>query len=236
MAPGRSCTSPKKGELRTVLPWFSPNPGKGRVKERPRSAGGRMTIARQLFDELTAPAPPPRPLTPGGRTNGPLSGSWSALNARSDGLGPMRGPHTPGAARDDGLRRLSRLTWRATQLSAITAVGFAALFARTASAHTASAPQPVVRPSPHASPGQTKSLAHRKRRTRLHAPAATPGSTPTPGGTTAPGSTPAPTAGPSPSAAPAPAPSPTLTPPPTTPAPAPSPSPHTTSTGSHPGG
>ena len=63
----------------------------------------------------------------------------------------MRRSHSPGAARDDGLRRLSRLTWRATQLSAITAVGFATLFARSAVAHTISAPKPVVRPSPHAS-------------------------------------------------------------------------------------
>ena len=43
----------------------------------------------------------------------------------------------PGAARTAGLRRLSRLTWRATQLSAVTAVGFATLFARTAPAQTA---------------------------------------------------------------------------------------------------
>src|SRR5580700_5688762 len=43
----------------------------------------------------------------------------------------------PGAARSAGLRRLSRLTWRATQLSAVTAVGFATLFARTAPAQTA---------------------------------------------------------------------------------------------------
>ena len=43
----------------------------------------------------------------------------------------------PGAARSAGLRRLSRLTWRATQLSAVTAVGLATLFARTAPAQTA---------------------------------------------------------------------------------------------------
>ncbi|HJZ29018.1 MAG TPA: hypothetical protein VJ370_22275, partial [Streptosporangiaceae bacterium] len=48
---------------------------------------------------------------------------------------PPEGP--PGAARSAGLRRLSRLTWRATQLSAVTAVGFATLFARTAPAQTA---------------------------------------------------------------------------------------------------
>ena len=43
----------------------------------------------------------------------------------------------PGAARSAGLRRLSRLTWRATELSAVAAVGFATLFARTAPAQTA---------------------------------------------------------------------------------------------------
>ena len=46
--------------------------------------------------------------------------------------GPAPHGPAPEAARAAGLRRLSRLTWRATQLSAITAVGFAALFARTA--------------------------------------------------------------------------------------------------------
>src|SRR5260370_4300443 len=43
----------------------------------------------------------------------------------------------PDAARTVGLRRLFRLTWRATQLSAVTAAGFATLFARTAPAQTA---------------------------------------------------------------------------------------------------
>jgi len=47
------------------------------------------------------------------------------------------GEQQPGAARTSGLRRLSRLTWRATQLSAVTAVGLATLFARTAPAQTA---------------------------------------------------------------------------------------------------
>src|SRR5215469_5144123 len=46
-------------------------------------------------------------------------------------------PGPSAAARTAGLRRLSRLTWRATQLSAVTAVGFATLFARTAPARTA---------------------------------------------------------------------------------------------------
>ena len=45
--------------------------------------------------------------------------------------------HDPsGQARSHGLRRLSRLTWRATQLGAMATVGFAVLFARTAPAAT----------------------------------------------------------------------------------------------------
>src|SRR3981081_3883127 len=143
--------------------------------------------------------------------SGPLSGSWPALNATSDGVGPMRGLHTPGAARDDGMRRLSRLTWRATQLSAITAVAFATLFARTANAHTTATANPVVRPPPHPSPSPTRSPVHKKRRLRHHhaGAAAAPASTPTP----------TPTSGAAPPAAPTPAPTHTLAPPPTPPQP-----------------
>src|SRR5690349_16159238 len=56
----------------------------------------------------------------------------------------------PGAARAAGLRRLSRLTWRATQLSAVAAVGFAALFARTAPAQKAAGCLPRHTPGPAA--------------------------------------------------------------------------------------
>ena len=75
----------------------------------------------------------------------------------------------PGAARSAGLRRLSRLTWRATQLSAVAAVGLATLFARTAPAQKAAAaggsssstapPAATVPPTAAPSPG----TAHRKR-------------------------------------------------------------------------
>ena len=44
---------------------------------------------------------------------------------------PVMAEEQPGATRSAGLRRLSRLTWRATQLSAVTAVGFVTLFVRT---------------------------------------------------------------------------------------------------------
>src|SRR5450755_1580056 len=64
---------------------------------------------------------------------------------------PAERPGTgqPGEARAAGLRRLSRLTWRATQLSALTAAGVATLFARTAPAQTAgqNTTAPAVRTS-----------------------------------------------------------------------------------------
>ena len=65
----------------------------------------------------------------------------------------------PGAARAAGLRRLSRLTWRTAQQSAVAAVGFATLFARTAPAQSAasdstaaSARTTVPAPPPSSSP------------------------------------------------------------------------------------
>ena len=128
----------------------------------------------------------------------------------------------PGQARSHGLRRLSRLTWRTTQLGALATVGFAVLFARTApaatvSGHTApkAAATPSASPSPSPSPSPTPSV-HRHRHHRRHKPAAAPAS------------------------AAAPAPSQSLAPPTTPPAPpppSPKPSPvQTTSSPSHGGG
>src|SRR5438445_11438292 len=64
-----------------------------------------------------------------------------------------------GSSRAHGLRRLSRLTWRTTQLSAIAAAAFAVLFARSAPAHTASS-QTAVKPSPTASAPPSPPPAH----------------------------------------------------------------------------
>ena len=129
-----------------------------------------------------------------------------------------------GSSRTEGLRRLSRLTWRTTQLSAITAAAFAVLFARSAPAHTASS-QTAVKPSPAASPTHTPSPTptptHRAaaRKKKAHK---------------APASAPPPPASAQPSAPP---PSPTLAPPSAPPAPAPAPSPvQTISSGSTGGG
>src|SRR5215472_4436220 len=49
--------------------------------------------------------------------------------------------------RSAGLRRLSRLTWRATQLGALATVGIATVFARTAPAQTGSQAAPVATPA-----------------------------------------------------------------------------------------
>jgi hypothetical protein len=126
----------------------------------------------------------------------------------------------PTEVRAAGLRRLSRLTWRATQLGAIATVGFATLFARTAPAQTVGTPaaKPTVKastaaPSPSPSPAKT----HHRHHHHHHRPP--PAAAPAPGGGGG-------------SAAPAP---PTTAPAPPPPAPAPSPS-HTSSGGSHGGG
>jgi peptidoglycan DL-endopeptidase CwlO len=49
---------------------------------------------------------------------------------------------SPGETRDASVRRLGRLTWRATQLGTLAAVGFAVVFARNAPAQTTSVQNP----------------------------------------------------------------------------------------------
>jgi len=131
-----------------------------------------------------------------------------------------------GEVRSRGLSRLSRLTWRASQLGVLATVGFAAVFARTAPADTVSSqppPKATVKPSvPAASARPSPSPSPRRHRHHHHhqkPAAAAPGA----GG---------------PSSA-APAPSPSLAPPSTPPAPPASPTPspvHTTSSPSPGGG
>src|SRR6516164_2991735 len=75
----------------------------------------------------------------------------------------------PEATRSAGLHRLSRLTWRATQLSAVTAVGFVTLFARTAPVQTAdqsaatSGAQPTTSASAAGTPTPSASQRHHKK-------------------------------------------------------------------------
>jgi len=130
-------------------------------------------------------------------------------------------PADPEADRDENLRRLGRLTWRATLLSAVGAAAFAILFVRSAPAHTAATSQNVVRPAGTLSPPAatpTPSPRHRRHKARAKrtdnaAPAPTPAAAGAP-------TSPAPS-------------TPTLAPPTTPPAPSPSPSPaQSTSSGS----
>ena len=177
---------------------------------------------RDRYEHPTDPVPWPavRPSSPAWRAGeeeyaGP---DWDPYYAAEFG-GPAD------EARHQGLRRLSRLTWQATGLSAVAAVGFTAVFASTPPAQTpAAAPaKPLQGPATASgtpSPGPTHK--HHKHHKRNHeaAPPAAPG-------TRAP-------AAPATPAAPAPAPAHTLAPPTTAPAlpPPSSPPPQTTSSGS----
>ena len=137
---------------------------------------------------------------------------WPGHSMSRPGISPPGDParrldDPGGSSRAEGLRRLSKLTWRTTQLSAIAAAAFAVLFARGAPAHTASS-QTAVKPSPAASP--------------THTPTPTPSPTHT---------------HPAPARKKKAPPSPTLAPPSAPPAPAPAPSPvQTISSGSTGGG
>src|ERR1035441_1713039 len=145
----------------------------------------------------------------------------------------MRDRYEPNPAatdRDNGLRRLSRLTWRSAQLSALAAAAFAILFARTAPTHSTSSQAPVqpahspfsattAAPRPVSSTGQAASAAATTGATTGVAPTAQPSA-----------------AVPASKPSSAPAPPPTLAPPATPPAPAPAPNPvQSTSSGSHTG-
>jgi peptidoglycan DL-endopeptidase CwlO len=60
---------------------------------------------------------------------------------------------SPGETRDANVRRLGRLTWRATQLGTLAAVGFAVVFARNAPAQTTSVQNPpTATPTASATP------------------------------------------------------------------------------------
>jgi hypothetical protein len=142
---------------------------------------------------------------------------------------------SPAQARDAGLRRLSKLTWRTTQLGALATIGFAVLFARSAPAKTASVqPATPAKPTPAARTPAPGAVQHRgKPLPATSPPVATRSAA---GQPTAQPSAPAaqptvPAA--QPSAAPA---TPRLTPPASPPAPAPTsaaPTPTTSSSASH---
>jgi hypothetical protein len=144
---------------------------------------------------------------------------------------------SPAQARDAGLRRLGRLTWRTTQLGALATVGFAVVFARSAPVKPASV-QTVTsaKPVPAARTPAPGAAQHRAKPSRATgSPVATRRAAGQP--TAQPSAPAAQPAAPAvqPSAAPA---TPQLTPPASPPAPAPTsaaPAP-TTSSASHGGG
>jgi hypothetical protein len=118
--------------------------------------------------------------------------------------------HPAYAARNAGLRRLSKLTWRAAEVSAVIVVGAVALFARSAhsTAKQTAAPH-SAKPSMHAAaahPAQKQHKPKHRHRHRHHAAALAPPAAP-------PAPAPPP---PAPAAAPAPPPPPPPPPPATT--------------------
>ena len=66
---------------------------------------------------------------------------------------------SPGETRDASVRRLGRLTWRATQLGTLATVGFTVVFAHNAPAKTTSAQNPpTATPTASATPAATATL------------------------------------------------------------------------------
>ena len=177
---------------------------------------------RDRYEPPTDPArwPPIRPVSPAWRAGG------------EEYAGPDWDPYYEAEfdepadeARHQGLRRLSRLTWQATGLSAVAAVGFTAVFASSGPAQTsAAAPAKPIQGPATVSGTPSPGPAHTHHKHHKHHREAGPPPAP---GTRAP-------AAPAASAAPAPAPARTLAPPTSAPAPPPPSSapPQTTSSGS----
>jgi len=172
--------------------------------------------------------------------------SWWALNLAAGWVAAMR-HRSLTAGRDSGLRRLSRITWRTTLLSVVTAFGMATLFSKTANSAAGTASSAQTRTSsgqstgPSASPSASgssrspsPSASARKSARATASPTAAPttNSAPNAGTTTHAAQ---PTAAPT-TAAPKPAPKPTVAPPTTPPAPSPTPAPTTSHTSTPSGG
>lgn len=134
----------------------------------------------------------------------------------------MRDDDSPAGAREAGLRRLGRLTWRTTQLGAMATVGFAIVFARTAPSPAANVQSTTPPESAKATavPSVTPTHPTSKPRRAASSPPATRSAaqqaTPSAARPTAP------PAARSAAPPPAPPPAPSLAPPTTAPAPAPS--------------
>jgi len=206
--------------------WAAQDPG----STRPAGDGKRGGLLERrpadwlVYDpgrsQPAVPSQPPYPARP--------APSWRQAWADYDPYSgyPMWPGHPGYAARNAGLRRLSKLTWRAAEVSAVIAVGFAALFARTAhSAASHAAALHSAKPSIHAAATHHAHKRHKPKRHHHHyASAAAPGLAPPAAPPAAPAAAPPP---PPPPAAPAPPPPPAAPPPPPPPPP-----PVTTSGGS----
>ena len=131
----------------------------------PNHSGGQAAHERSLdygadgwvgHDPYRRQPPVPRPPPYPGHTSPFWRQGWADYDPYT-GYPGWPG-HPASAARNAGLRRLSKLTWRAAEVSAIVAVGFVALFARTAHSATrhvqraapaSSRPATLPRPTPH---------------------------------------------------------------------------------------
>jgi len=88
----------------------------------------------------------------------------------------------PDEVRAVGLHRMNRLTWRATEISAVAAVGIVTLFVRTAPAQTASHATEVASPKPYAAcqtPGHSQAHLASKHRHKVVGAASPGGAHPT---------------------------------------------------------
>src|SRR5579871_1710221 len=123
---------------RVVLPW-STCATIATLRRSSRAVRGRAGIRKPYRLRVwVVRSQPPGHFSRFG--NGVLNGSSPGLNAHHAVIIPVEGPYPydpAGQARSSGLRRLSRLTWRAAQLGTMATVGFAVVFARTAPAATA---------------------------------------------------------------------------------------------------
>ena len=189
--------------------WAAPAPYPGHAHGGPpkrRPAGPPRRDTSPHYPIAHYPTPPSEPPYPT-RTMLPERPAWADFD-------PYFSYHHPVYARTAALRRLSRLTWRAVELSTIAAAGLVVLLARNAQGATnhVVAVKPAVSPSIHAAATQQAHQRHKPKRRHAHhssspaAPALAP-----------------------PSAPPAP-------PPPPPPAPAPPPPPPVTTSGGSGGG
>ena len=151
------------------------------------------------------PAPADRPAFPG-RTMPFWRQGWADYDPYS--AHPVWPGHPAYAARNAGLHRLSKLTWRAAEVSAVIVIGFVAFFARTAHGATSTGhAKPNAKASAHAAAAHHAQKRHKHHHHHHHASGPAPGLAPP----QAPPAAPA-----APAAAPAPPPPPPPPPPVTT--------------------